>query len=50
MTIKSNYMVWYNHSSSFSSFIRHPYAIGNCSIYEYDTDLHIEALLSNLKQ
>jgi hypothetical protein len=46
-TIKSNYMVWYNHSSSFTSFFRHPYAIGNCSIYEFGTDLHIEALLTN---
>ena len=48
-TIKSNYMVWYNHKSSFSSFFRHPYAVGNCSIYEYDTEVQIEAILRNIK-
>lgn len=48
-TVKSNYMVWYNHKSSFSSFFRHPYAVGNCSIYEYDTEVQIEELLKNVK-
>ena len=35
-----------NHSSSFSGFFRHPFAVGNCSIYEFYTDLHIESLLT----
>lgn len=48
-TIKSNYMVWYNHNSSFSSLFRHPYAIGNCSIYEYETEVQLEELLRNVK-